>query len=594
MADVPLGQLNVEQATQQVQEFIRSNPEAFYQVLSGPRPRLSQLFPGDQNRVLRDSLAKNGVLKRGQAELRMQTLPVDENDHEIVALGAISFDPGPTIDLIDLYQDFIADNTRDKVSEVAQNWRIYKTEGLVNNAVNKISAILSGGGSFKVRNAKQGRRPEPVNRLLRVLTAWHENVNSAAPSGVVTGARGLASVTRQGVRRALVEGDWIARHVWTNYEVLNEGVFKLPMNVQSISAANLEPVEGLAGTGAEAFYWKPPADVLQTINSPRDKNAGKILKQFLPKDYISELRRNQKVFLDPMLMLHVRHRGVDTDVWGESFITPALQSIAYKRAIDQLDFQTMQNLINRLTIVMVGSSDPNSPYSKADVAAARQALMASFFEEPGPNMTIVWAGDDIKIENVGAENVLALDKRHAIGVGKIKESVGVPDALLSGTSEGSKASGMAAGWGSAAQLEELQNSFAQVYTQLGARIAEENGFTEVDLVYEFDNALFVDRMEEWQQNRADYVAGVTSIQDFLLARKKNPTAVFVQKCFEKGLDPAATTWEKAFMPPQGMAGQAQDGPPALNGPGQGRQPDGDTGRSKGRERPPSNKSTEQS
>lgn len=574
----------------QLQEFIKNQPEAFLNIVQGQRPTLEQLLPGDNNKDIRNNIVKTGHYRTGKSELRMHTRPIKgSKDSEIVALASLStFDPGQSQTLIDSIADFTNVFTgKSKQLEIEQLWKIYKIEGIINNAINKIAAMLSGGGHFKVRNAKLGRKPEPTNKLLTILQTWTDKVNSSSADGVVTGARGLQSITHQGVRRALVEGDWIARHVWQDFDVLNLGRFKLPMNVQSITAAQLQPLLGLP-PGAEAFYWVPPGDILSNIISPRDKHAADIVKQFIPKDMLAQLKKDRRYYLDPALMLHVRHRGVDTDVWGESLIYPALQAIAYKRAIDALDIQTMTSLINRLTIVMVGSSDPTSPYSKADVAASRQALMSSFFEDPGPNMVIIWAGDDVKIENIGADNVLQLDGRHAIAIDKIKMALGVPEALLSGSTKDGKAAGWAAALGSAAQLEELQNSFTKVWTQLGERIAEENNFTEVDIVFEFDQTLLVDKLEAMNQSRADFVLGLMTISDFLASRDKDPEAVFAQKCYEHGLDPANTTWVDAFAPPQGMQGQATTGPggptppagptpPPTSGPGGGRQPNNQKG-----------------
>lgn len=543
-------------------------------VLNAQPMLLSQLFPGETNAIIRDSIIQKGVYRSGKSQLRVKTRPVGE-DHEIVALGTISFDPGTTDDFIATIQDFIGTNTgSNKSGEIDLLWEIYRKEGIINNAVNKIAAILSGGGSFKVRNAKLGRKPEPVNKLLRILRFFEMNVNAASKTSVITGARGLQAVTHQGVRRALVEGDWIARHIWDSVEVPNEGTYTLPMNIQSISAKFLEPAKGLEDSAGEAFYWKPPSSMVNALKSTQDKNTTKILRKLITRQVQTELEKTGKVFLDPALMVHVKHRGVDTDTWGESFITPALQAIAYKRAIDQLDFASMQNLINRLTIVMVGSDDPASPYNKADVALARAALMQSFFEEPGPNMTIIWAGKDISVENVGADNVLDLNQRHIIGVNKIKDSIGVSEALLSGSTPDGKAAGWAASLGNSAQLAELQAGFAIAHTQIGERIASENNFTNVDLVFEFDQSLQVDRIEEMNQTRADYIAGIATLADLFRSRNKDPEALFVQRCFERGFDPATTLWETAFTPPQGMAGQA---PSTLNGPGQGRTPNDQQG-----------------
>lgn len=544
-------------------------------VLAENPVKLSQLFPGEHNATIRNALIKDGRFRYNKAELKATLRPIGDDDHEIIALGTIAFDPGPTLDFINTIQDFIGQGSgANKTTEVQLMWEIYKKEGIINNAINKIAAILSGGGSFKVRNAKQGRKPEPVNRLLRVLQYYEQKVNTASKNSVITGAQGLQTVTHQGVRRALVEGDWVARHVWSSTEIPNEGNYVLPMNIQSISAQYLEPVKGLEGSTGEAFYWKPPSTLISGLRSSSDKYTTKILKKLISRDIQTQLEKDGKAFLDPALMLHVKHRGVDTDTWGESFITPALQAIAYKRSIDDLDFSTMKNLINRLTIVTIGSEDPNSPYNKSDVALARAALMQSFFEEPGPNMTIIWGGKDVGVINVGASDVLSLDTRHEIGINKVKDAIGVAEALLSGSTPDGKAAGWAASLGNSAQLEELQTGFANAWTEIGEKIAEENGFTNVELVFEFDRSLQVDRIEEMNQTRNDYIAGIATLHDIFKSRGKDPQAMFVQRCFERGLDPATTSWETAFLPPQGMAGQA----PVVNGPGQGRPSDQETGK----------------
>lgn len=582
----------VPATAEEVNEFIRSNPEAVLKVMEGRRMRLSELFPGDANQGIRRAVMDSGRYRGRHNEVKFQTRPIPgEDDHEIIAIAAVSFNPGPTVDFIGEIDDFLSSAPRNKISEVQELWTIYKVEGMINNAVNKIAAILSGGGSYKVRRTKLGRKADALDKLREILYEFQRRVNASAADATVTGARGLQAVTHQGVRRALVEGDWIARTVWVNHDVPEFGTASLPMVIQSISTRYLIPISqevpGLSEQGLEGFYWRPPQNFVEQLKKPASKDVARILKEFVPKDLQGPLKKDGQVFLDPALLLRVKHRGVDTDTWGESFITPALQAIAFKRAIDQLDFSTMRNIINRLTIIMVGSADPTSPYSKSDVAIARAQLMQSFFEEPGPNMTIVWAGDDVKVEDVGSENeVLELDGRHKIAESKIKNSLGVPDALLSGTTDDGKAAGWAATIGTSSQLEELQNGFAQMWSQLGERIAIENGFEQTDLVFEFDKSLMVDRLEELNQSRADYSAGLTSIYDVLVSRDKDPDAVFLRRCLEKGLDPANTTWEEAFMPPQGLQGQATVDAP--NEPGRGRQPNNEKGQptTKERETPP--------
>jgi hypothetical protein len=280
------------------------------------------------------------------------------------------------------------------------------------------------------------------------------------------------------------------------------------------------------------------------------------------------------------LLLHAKHRGKPGEPYGESFVKPALYAVAYKRAVEQLDLVVINSLINRLTIVMVGSADPNSPYSDPTVAAQRQALMQSFFDDTGPNMTIVWQGDDVDVKDVGAHNtVLDLDGRHEIAGRMVKEALGVPDALLTGSSADGKASAFASLLSVGSALDEIKSSFEQIWSSLGQRIAEENGFTDAEVIYEFDNSQLIDKTEERNQARLDYTAGTMSIRSMILSRGQDPDAEFRNMCEEKGLDPETALWAEAFAPPLGLPGQgaAPPGRDPSGAPPAGRPPDSTTG-----------------
>ncbi len=550
---------------------VKNNPDSVMADMQ-KLPRLEDLLPGVDFEALRANILETGWWeeKGSKNKVRVMTRPAEDGGNEILAMAAVSRDPGVTQDYIDTIQDFLPTSVRPKAQEVEQYWNVYLNEGLINNAINKIAAILSCQGRYKVRFARKGKKQDAQERLQAMLDEFVRKVNNAPLDGTVTGSRGLQAIVHQAVRQTLVEGDWIGRTVWTEHEVPNFGTFSMPMTIQSISMANIVVIDELVGTGIEAYYWKPDQKLIQQLENPKNKDVRMLLKKFVPSDILGKLKKDKQVLLDPALLLHVKHRGVDARAFGESFIKPAFGGIAFKRAIEALDIVCMQNLINRLTVVMVGSSDPKSPYSKPDVAAARQALMKSFFDDPGPNMTIVWAGDDVKIADVGAHaDMLQLDNRHIIADGKIKIAIGVPEALLSGSSGDNKAAGWAATIGSAAQLEELKNSLENICTTLGERMATENGFDQFDIVFEFDNSLMTDRTEEWNQLRNDLVAGAISYYTFLSSRNIDPNAEFRLKAVEQGLDPDAegTLWKDVFVPPTGLPGQGENGQPPGNGPG---------------------------
>lgn len=540
---------------------------------------LTDLIPGDDKSAIREKIKRDGFANTNVPNklVHMVTRPVaGTDDHEVLAVAAVSRDPGRTQAYIDAIQDFIPTTGKSKDQEVNQLWQIYKTEGLINNGINKVAAILSSGGRYSVKSAKKGKVRKAAEQLQAVLDEFLKNVNNSPEDAVVTGSRGIKALVQQATRQCLVEGDWFGRTIWTSHEVRGLGSFDMPMTIQSITSAQIEPIKETAGMGMEEFYWKPPQSVLQQIQKPTNKDVADSIKRFIQdKDLLNQLKKNKKARLDPALLLHIKHRGVDTEAFGNSFISPALNGIAFKRSVEALDFVSMESLINRLSIVQVGAGGKDSAYSDPLYAAGRAQLMQSFFDDPGPNMTIVWQGDDIKVIDVGAhEKLIESDNRHKVAEGKVKAAMGLPEALLSGTTADGKAAGWAATIGAAAELEELQNGFTNALSTLGQRIATENGFEDVEIEFSFNNSIMADKSEEWNQGRNDRIIGMNSIRTYLSMRGLDPQAEYEQACFEKGLTPGEATWEEAFIAPQGLQGQGPGKVPGNGAPAGN--PDGKT------------------
>lgn len=543
------------------------------------RLKLSELF-GTEYEGVKQSIIKNGFYENPETrkKLYVQTKTLDgvdpDKDREIVAIAAVARDPGLTQDYIDTIQDYLDKTGGDRAKTIRQYWNIYKQEGIVNNAVNKYAAILSAGGSFQVRNVRKGKQQKAVETAEQILDYVNRNVNAPLPDGIATASRGLKALTEQGIRMALVEGDFMGREVWDNHQIGTLGSFSLPLTIQTLSMEFMEPLKELGGLG-EFWYWKPSSDMAKLIKgevTTLPKPAKLIVKKLFDNDLIKQIKKDGKALLDPALLLHVKHRGSDRDLYGESFIEPAKMGIRYLTSVTQTDMVSMESIINRLLIVMVGSSDPKSPYSQSDVAVARASLMQSFFDDPGPTMTIVWQGDDVKIENVSAmDSMLDLAERHAIGERKVVVALGIPASLL----DGSSAMGASAGWASliaaSGMAEHLGSAFARLWTELGIRILEENGFVDIDIEYQYDRTNLVDKEQERNQNRNDYAAGLSSIRSAIATTGRDPDVEFQQRCFEKGLDPTSATWEQVFMPPQGLAGQGTGVTPPI-GPAGGPNP----------------------
>lgn len=537
---------------------------------------LSDLLPGDRFAAARESIVSTGLVRSGKRELRVRTRPT-EADHEVLAIAAVVRVPDPSSTYVQQVVDFQTFRGN-RATRVDLYWNVYYNEGLPNNAINKIAAVMSSGGSFKVRRARRGKSRRAIEDLMQILEFFQRNVNADAADAVVTGSRGLKALTQQGARQALVEGSWLGRTVWVPTQVDTLGRFDLPMTIQSLSTGNVDLHPDVKELGIELLVWKPTGTVLTAIQKAQgsggDAKVKKLIRKYFPRQALRELVDTRQLILEPDLTLHIKHRGSDREPFGESLLQPAMSAIAFYRSLTNLDTVTMQSIINRITLVMIGSDDPNSPFSNNDTIQQRTELMQSFFEDPGPNMTIIWAGKDVTVEDIGSQTaVLDLNDRYRIAIDMMKMALGVPDSLLSGTTTEGKSAGWAALLGLGAQFEELQSNFARCWTTIGERIALENGFTDVEVIYEFDHNAFADQEQRASQTRSDYTAGLLSIATTLRSRGIDPQAEFFLRCTEAGLNPETTSWTEVFSPPQGLQGQGEG-----KVPGEGRTPNQDTGK----------------
>lgn len=423
----------------------------------------------------------------------------DAQGQMISTAAAVPRNPGRSEDYLREVADFSAANA-DRTTMLDLYDRVYSREGIVNNAINKSAALIAMEGEFKVRYVK-GKRgvssDQRAEELRKLLQFWQENVNARSQEGAVKGDRGLRTFMAQGVRLVLKQGDHFGRQVWDGVEVPVLGkAYELPISLQTFDARTIEIPDGLEGTDIELYYWVPPREFIQMLQNPRDTNVKEYLDKAIPPEVQSELIANGQFLLDPELMIHIKHRGTATSNFGESMVEPALNEIAYKRALQALDIVTIENLINRLVIIMVGSDDPNSIYHKQEVSSARMAMMSNMLRRVGPAATIIWPGPDIEVKEVGAYNkVLEMDERYKQAEIRIRNALGVPSALLTGDTSGGKAAGWAAIVGLAAELSEIQEQYKQVFRSIAERIALENGFEDVDVVWEFNQALLTDKSQ---------------------------------------------------------------------------------------------------
>ena len=466
--------------------------------------KLDELFPGANLDSIRETIRSGGVVQIKDAKVAVD---LDGDGNVMAVAAAVPRQPVKSEEwLLNNVPDFFRSYNSNPIDYALRRQRIglfhqvADREGIINNAVKKSAAIVAAEGSFKVREVRQGKRPKRavVEELRQLLLYWTENVNSSDFTSTVTGSRGVKQFIRRGGRQAMIEGDLFARHLWRKEKVtiLNGRAFQLPMEIQTIPSADVYIPYEMSGQGFDVFYWRPSSQMYQAIINPRDPRVREQISKVITPKVLNELKKTGMVLLDPSLLLHVKNGGLDNQTFGKSVVEPVMTDLAYARSLKALDFVTIDSLINRILVIKIGDPNKDSDYHNLAIAQQRvNAFRKLLNSDLGPNMAIVWAGHDVEKLDMGAHDALLdTDSRHELAKRSLKDGLGVPDAVLTGSVEGSA---RGAGWfgvvALATVIEELHDEFSQVLTQIGVRIAQENGYENVDLAWEFNKSLLADK-----------------------------------------------------------------------------------------------------
>ena len=533
---------------------------------------LEEVFPNRE--ALQISIREKGVGKITGKDGNDVFIAADlDSQGRVVALAA-AIKRAPT--RADLYlQDSVPDlnKTKDlkRNKKIALFREIAKKEGIINNAIKKKASLVSQAGSFKVRAAKQGRRPREAvaEDLLTLLTFWQENVNTSDEMSAITGSRGLRQLIRRGARQAMVEGDVFLRTKWVKIKVptLGNKSFNLPIVINAMPSDEIEVVPELLGI-AELYNWIPDSKKISAITNAKDPVVKKVISETFSKEVLNDLKKKRKHTLDPRLLIHIKHGGVDTEPYGESDVEATLTDLAYARSLKALDFVTIDSLINRMLIIKIGDENPDSAFHNQATVQKRVNVFNNLISEVGPNMLVVWAGHDIDKLDVGAhDKLLETDGRHQIAQQSIKLSAGVPEAVLTGNAEGGNAVAWAGFISLAALAAELQEEWSQALSQLGMRIALDNNFEDVDVIWEFSQALLADKEANAKVFISAYERGAISRRTLSEELGKNYDVERLRKRLEKD-DGDDELFVPIIMNPggnQGIAPGDQPGRPSDSG-----------------------------
>lgn len=482
----------------EAQDWLRTNAGR-----TTPAP-VEDILPGDSWESVRTQLMSKGVASYRTTDGDERVMAADVRDGKVFSMAAaIPRGTGKATDFLNTvsdFQDLLTATTDNRKEAIALFHKIARADGISNNAINKMAALVAPEGKFKVRSVN-GETADAGNaevaKLETLLNWWKDNVNARSLEAVITGDRGITSFISQGTRLQLIEGDHIARHVWSKITVPPLGeAYSLPMNLQTFSAGHIEIPAGLEGTNHELLYWVPPKAFIKLLEQPEDKNLKKALEKVLTRKVITELVKTGRYFLDPALLIHIKHRATQIDTFGQSLLEPTLNDIRYKRALDALELTVIMNLMARMVIIKLGSDDKDSIYHAQEVTNRRLGLLQRIMSQVGPSATILWPGPDIQVIEVSAHDSLPeLESRYRLAERRQLMSLGLPAVLMIGEGTDGKATAFATALTVAAQLSETQYQYEQTQRSIGERIAMDNGFEGMEVTWEWIENKLADKRE---------------------------------------------------------------------------------------------------
>lgn len=131
------------------------------------------------------------------------------------------------------------------------------------------------------------------------------------------------------------------------------------------------------------------------------------------------------------LISHLKRKSRDYDVWGVPYLTKLAQAVTYKQKLWQLDLNTIDGLLNFVTIFKIGSPDRESPFHIP--SKSRLDAFKALVNNPQASTMMVWP-HDIDVITAGPDGkVLSFADKYKEANRAIIQGLGVPPILIDGT-----------------------------------------------------------------------------------------------------------------------------------------------------------------
>lgn len=398
--------------------------------------------------------------------------------------------------------------------------RIFRWEDVVSTGLDILIDFAVSG--FEFTGAKENSKTE---KILKDLT---KNLNRAD----YYTHYGLNELIKMMAHEWFVSGNIIPAEAWklTNYDGSDKA--RIPTKIELLNPIHIKNDELSFFSGEQRLFFTlaPNSTMADVTNENRVFDLFRDIKSLQESFFRNPLFKGSPIVEDEKMLLknplasgvmielnnarvaHIKRKARHYDAWGIPYLTKAIQAVTYKQKLWQLDINTIEGMINYITIFKIGSPDPKSEYHI--VKRKRLTDFSTMLQNPQGATTIIWPHDVEVITAGPSGEVLNFQDKYQEANRAIIQALGVPPILIDGSGRGTASEKTILAM--IERLEKVREAISNYISYLLDKIGEMNNM----------QSEFADVKFEWRPtNLRDEVA----IKNLLLA------------FYDRGLLPRQTT-----------------------------------------------------
>ena len=313
--------------------------------------------------------------------------------------------------------------------------------------------------------------------LKEILNFWKDHINhkSMFDSAEFFDEYGIMPLAEMIATEWFISGNVFPWEVWKNVPI-NEKVRSLPVMIKLLNPRVISIDEISASFGNPEYVYNPG---LVSSKLTLDKLFQEVNRRKVSTELFGNVNikgsKTAGIPLDRQFLSHIKRRARHYEVWGRPYLSKLIGAVAYKQKLIRLDLQTIEGLINMITIFKLGSPDKDSPYHR--VPKTRIDSFAALIKNPNASSYLAW-DHAIDVITTGPDGkILDFSKKYEEANIKIIRGLGIPQVLIDGA--GNAQTSWIAIKALVERLEKVQNSIKVYFEHILHKIAANNGFENV-------------------------------------------------------------------------------------------------------------------